>query len=54
MLEIWENPVTPTKDRPGVAWGFKGQLTNGPVKPCEIVDDPTADDIGDATPPPGS
>ncbi len=54
MIEVWENPVEPTLDRPGVAWGFSGRLTDGPVKPCRVVDDPSAFDVGDATPPPGS
>ncbi len=54
MIEIMENPVTPTVERPGVAWAFSGRLTTGPVAPCEVVADPSAGEIGDATPPPGS
>ncbi|MGC5012931.1 hypothetical protein ACLQ2R_19385 [Streptosporangium sp. DT93] len=53
MIEVWENPVEPTVERPGVAWGFAGRLTGGPIAPCQVVDDPTASDIGDGTPPPG-
>ncbi|MEU4835972.1 hypothetical protein [Streptosporangium sp. NPDC023615] len=53
MIEVQENPVEPTVERPGVAWGFTGRLTEGPVAPCQVVDDPTAFDIGDGTPPPG-
>ncbi|GAA2209566.1 hypothetical protein GCM10009850_050240 [Nonomuraea monospora] len=54
VIEVSENPVTPTAGRPGVAWQFSGRLTTGPVAPCQVVDDPSAGDIGDATPPPGS
>jgi hypothetical protein len=54
MIEVMENPVAPTVERPGVAWQFSGRLTTGPVAPCEVVADPSADEIGDATPPPGS
>ncbi|MGW5154770.1 hypothetical protein ACWEPN_04715 [Nonomuraea wenchangensis] len=54
MIEVMENPVTPSAARPGVAWQFSGRLTTGPIQPCEVVADPSADDIGDATPPPGS
>ncbi|MFI6513836.1 hypothetical protein ACIBCT_40080 [Streptosporangium sp. NPDC050855] len=53
MIEIMENPVEPTVDRPGVAWQFGGRLTDGPIKPCQVVDDTSAFGIGDATPPPG-
>ncbi len=54
MIEVAENPVEPTVDKPGVAWQFSGRLTEGPVKPCQVVDQPGAFEIGDATPPPGS
>ncbi len=54
VLEIAENPKEPTVRNPGVAWSFSGRLTDGPVNPCKLVDDPGAFDIGDATPPPGS
>ncbi|MFC5823151.1 hypothetical protein [Nonomuraea insulae] len=54
MIEVMENPVEPSVERPGVAWEFSGRLTSGPVEPCQVVDDPSATEIGDATPPPGS
>ncbi|MGI5286698.1 hypothetical protein ACQEVF_25630 [Nonomuraea polychroma] len=54
MIEVMENPVTPTVEHPGVAWQFSGRLTTGPIEPCQVVADPSANDIGDATPPPGS
>ncbi|WP_043633085.1 hypothetical protein [Nonomuraea candida] len=54
MIEVMENPVTPTAERPGAAWQFSGRLTTGPVEPCDVVADPSAGDIGDATPPPGN
>ncbi|WP_405088523.1 hypothetical protein [Microbispora sp. NBC_01389] len=54
MIEINENPVPPDAARPGVAWQFSGRLTDGPVKPCQVVDDPGAFDMGTAGPPPGS
>ncbi|MCC5574274.1 hypothetical protein IMZ11_01290 [Microtetraspora sp. AC03309] len=54
MIEVAENPVEPTVDKPGVAWQFSGRLTEGPVEPCQVVDQPGAFEIGDATPPPGS
>lgn len=54
MIEVMENPVTPTVEHPGVAWQFSGRLTTGPIEPCKVVADPSANDIGDATPPPGS
>ncbi|WP_283135371.1 hypothetical protein [Rhizohabitans arisaemae] len=54
MIEVMENPVTPTVERPGVAWQFSGRLTTGPIEPCKVVADPEAHHIGDATPPPGS
>ncbi|MEU6429596.1 hypothetical protein ABZ860_27180 [Microbispora sp. NPDC046973] len=54
MIEVNENPVEPDPGHPGVAWQFSGRLTEGPVKPCRVVDDPSAFDVGTATPPPGS
>ncbi|XVQ87094.1 hypothetical protein ACQP2K_06670 [Microbispora siamensis] len=54
MIEVNENPVEPDAEHPGVAGQFTGRLTEGPVKPCRVVDDPSAFDIGTATPPPGS
>ncbi|MGW3344878.1 hypothetical protein ACWDA3_16320 [Nonomuraea rubra] len=54
MIEVMENPATPTVERPGVAWQFSGRLTTGPIEACKVVADPSANDIGDATPPPGS
>ncbi|SDM74842.1 hypothetical protein [Nonomuraea jiangxiensis] len=54
LIEVMENPVTPTVERPGVAWQFSGRLTTGPIEPCKVVADPSATDIGDATPPAGS
>ncbi|MEV0630135.1 hypothetical protein ACI2LC_40775 [Nonomuraea wenchangensis] len=54
MIEVMENSVTPSAARPGVAWQFMGRLTTGPIQPCEVVADRSADHIGDATPPPGS
>ncbi|WP_125636536.1 hypothetical protein [Nonomuraea sp. WAC 01424] len=54
MIEVMENPVKPTVESPGVAWQFSGRLTTGPIEPCKVVADPSANDIGDATPPPGS
>ncbi|RCG31308.1 hypothetical protein DQ384_11370 [Sphaerisporangium album] len=54
VIDIAENPRTPTADDPGVAWQFSAGLTDGPVRPCRLVDDPSAFRIGDATPPPGS
>ncbi|GAA3837868.1 hypothetical protein GCM10022226_70020 [Sphaerisporangium flaviroseum] len=54
VIEVAENQKEPTVDEPGVAWSFSGRLTDGPVNPCRLVDDPGAFDIGDATPPPGS
>jgi hypothetical protein len=54
MIEINENPATPDPGHPEVLWQFTGQLTDGPVKPCRIVDDPTAFDGVNDTPPPGS
>ncbi|MCT9930470.1 hypothetical protein N5079_09600 [Planotetraspora sp. A-T 1434] len=54
LIEVMENPVEPTVKHPGVAWQFSGRLTDGPVGPCQIVDDPSAFDIGTGTPPAGS
>ncbi|WP_235854321.1 RNA polymerase sigma factor [Nonomuraea aridisoli] len=54
LIEVMENPVEPTVERPGVAWQFSGRLTDGPVAPCQVVDDRSAFDIGNATPPPGN
>ncbi|WP_211593348.1 hypothetical protein [Microbispora sp. H10836] len=54
MIEINENPLQRNVRRPGVAWQFSGRLTDGPVKPCRVVDDPSAFEVGTATPPPGS
>ncbi|MEV4461520.1 hypothetical protein [Microbispora sp. NPDC049633] len=54
LIEINENPVRRDAEHPGVAWQFSGRLTDGPVKPCRVVDDPTAFEVGNATPPPGS
>ncbi|MEU7690781.1 hypothetical protein FLW53_32150 [Microbispora sp. SCL1-1] len=54
MIEVNENPVEPDAGHPGVAWQFSGRLTEGPVQPCRVVDDPTAFEIGNATPSPGS
>lgn len=54
LIEVMENPVEPTVEHPGVAWQFSGRLTDGPVTPCQVVDNPSAFDIGNATPPPGS
>ncbi|GAA3032422.1 hypothetical protein [Streptosporangium longisporum] len=53
MIEVQENPVRPDRERPGVAWAFTGRLTEGPIAPCRVVDDPAAFEIGDGTPPPG-
>ncbi|MEW9531365.1 hypothetical protein [Microbispora sp. NPDC049125] len=54
LIEVMENSRTPSPEHPGVAWQFGGRLTDGPVKPCRVADDPAAFDMGDATPPPGS
>ncbi|MEU9888130.1 hypothetical protein [Sphaerisporangium sp. NPDC051011] len=54
VIDIAENPRTPTVSDPGVEWQFSAGLTEGPVRPCRPVDDPSAFRIGDATPPPGS
>ncbi|MGI5161324.1 hypothetical protein [Microbispora sp. CA-102843] len=54
MIEVVENARKPSMEHPGVAFQFSGRLTEGPVKPCRVVDDPSAFDIGTATPPPGS
>ncbi|WP_432929632.1 hypothetical protein ACQPZZ_05760 [Microbispora sp. CA-135349] len=54
LIQVNENPVEPDPGHPGVAWQFSGRLTEGPVKPCRVVDDPTAFEVGNATPPPGS
>ncbi|MEU8192638.1 hypothetical protein AB0C10_02500 [Microbispora amethystogenes] len=54
LIEINENPVPPDTTHPGVAWQFSGRLTDGPVTPCRVVDDPGAFDMGTAGPPPGS
>ncbi|MEV1199697.1 hypothetical protein [Microbispora rosea] len=54
MIEINENQVRPDAAHPGVAWQFSGRLTDGPVKPCRLIDDPSAFDMRTATPPPGS
>ncbi|MDP9847714.1 hypothetical protein [Streptosporangium lutulentum] len=54
LIEVMENSVEPSVERPGVAWQFSGRLTDGPVAPCQVVDDPSAFDIGNATPPPGN
>ncbi|MEU8267865.1 hypothetical protein AB0B89_11910 [Sphaerisporangium sp. NPDC049002] len=51
VLQIAENPKEPTVRDPGVAWQFSGMLTDGPVNPCRLVDDPGAFDVGDAVPP---
>jgi glutamyl-tRNA synthetase len=52
VLDVAENSVEPTVDKPGVAWQFSARLTEGPVKPCTLIDQPGAFDIGDATPNP--
>ncbi|MFF4773898.1 hypothetical protein ACFY05_13665 [Microtetraspora fusca] len=54
MIQVAENPVEPTVDNPGVNWQVAGMLSAGPVKPCQVIDEPGAFEIGDATPPPGS
>ncbi|MBP2702209.1 hypothetical protein JOL79_00165 [Microbispora sp. RL4-1S] len=54
LIEINENPAEVSARHPGVAYQFSGRLTDGPVRPCRVVDDPSAFDIGDGTPPPGS
>jgi len=54
MIEVEENQKKPTLEHPGVVWQFFGRLTNGPIAPCQIVDDPSAFDIGTAPPPAGS
>ncbi|MFO7249507.1 MAG: hypothetical protein DIU60_001990 [Actinomycetes bacterium] len=54
VLEVMENSAEPDGDRPRVLWQFGSRLVVGPVAPCQVVDDPTAHEIGDATPPPGS
>lgn len=54
VIEVNENRMRGDAKHTEVLWQFTGQLTDGPVKPCEVVDDPTAFEVGDATPPPGS
>ncbi|WP_067182691.1 hypothetical protein [Microtetraspora niveoalba] len=54
VIDVAENPVEPTVDNPGVSWQMRGMLSAGPPEPCQIVDQPGASEIGDATPPPGS
>jgi hypothetical protein len=54
LIEVMENPVEPTVEHPGVAWQLSGRLTDGPVALCQMVNDPSAFDIGNATPSPGS
>jgi hypothetical protein len=54
VIEVMENSAEPTDDRPRVLWQFRSRLVVGPVAPCQVADDPTAHEIGDATPPPGS
>ncbi|GLW97614.1 hypothetical protein [Microtetraspora sp. NBRC 16547] len=53
VIEVAENQVKPT-DSPGVVWSVRGHLSAGPAKPCQVVDQPGAFEVGDATPPPGS
>ncbi|WP_433219468.1 hypothetical protein [Microtetraspora malaysiensis] len=53
VIEVEENQVKPT-DKPGVNWQLKAVLSDGPAKPCQVVDQPDAFEVGDATPPPGS
>ncbi|GII86051.1 hypothetical protein Ssi03_40410 [Sphaerisporangium siamense] len=52
VIDIAENDKR-AADEPGVAWKISGGLTERPVRPCRLVDDPGAFDVGDATPPPG-
>ncbi|WP_214416469.1 hypothetical protein [Sphaerisporangium fuscum] len=54
VLEIAENSKEPTAEHPGVAYQVISGLTDGPVQPCKLIDQPDAFDIGDATPPPGA
>ncbi|WP_433416445.1 hypothetical protein ACQP1V_40200 [Microtetraspora malaysiensis] len=53
VIEVAENQVKPT-GKPGVEWQMRGQLSDGPAKPCQVADQPDAFEVGDATPPPGS
>ncbi|RBQ18020.1 hypothetical protein DP939_21855 [Spongiactinospora rosea] len=54
LIEAAENPGEVSVANPGVVWSFSGHLVEGPIAPCEVVDDPSAFEVGDATPPPGS
>ncbi|WP_433245753.1 hypothetical protein ACQPYK_44000 [Streptosporangium sp. CA-135522] len=61
VMEFAENEdQTSGPEKPRVLWQFSFQVTDGPVKPCVIVDDPSWNDIGDpvknpeAFPPAGS
>jgi len=54
VIEVMENRTEPDGERPRVLWQYSGRLVSGPVEPCQVVDDPGAHEVGDATPPPGS
>lgn len=61
VMEFTENEdQTSGPEKPRPLWGFGGYIVTGPVKPCEVVDDPSWDKMPDpktnpeAYPPAGS
>ncbi|MEU6999568.1 hypothetical protein [Nonomuraea sp. NPDC046570] len=57
VLEITQNDdQTSGPEKPRALWQFSGRLIQGPVKPCEVVEDPSWNDLGgpEGQPPAGS